>query len=178
MVRKSNDSCQPQSRQTLIADAGLAMQAYQRSTQAFDDAVGRALGLNGTDLRCLDWLVDGPKSAGQLSHATGLSTAATTSLIDRLERRGYVRRVRDEVDRRRVLVEMSPQGAERVAEYYGPLVREGSATLANLSDGQIRLMRDWLVMARHMTDRHRERIGMPSGSAQARDTEPSGGGLG
>ena len=75
-------------RQALIAEAGSAMQAYQRSTQAFDDAVGRALELNPTDVRCLDWLVDGPKSAGELMRGTGLSSAATTTLIDRLERKG------------------------------------------------------------------------------------------
>ena len=70
-------------RQALIIETGNAMQAYQRSTQAFDDAVGRAMGLNPTDLRGLDWLVDGPKTAGELSAGTGLSSAATTTLIDR-----------------------------------------------------------------------------------------------
>ena len=147
------------SRQALIAEAGNAMQAYQRSTQAFDDAIGRALGLNPTDLRCLDWLVDGPKSAGQVSEATGLSSAATTTLIDRLEQKGFVQRVRDPGDRRRVLVELSPEGAERVGRYYGPMVREGSELLRDLSAEQIEVMRDWLVKARELTDRHRMRIG-------------------
>ena len=147
------------SRQALIAEAGNAMQAYQRSTQALDDAIGRALGLNPTDLRCLDWLVDGPKSAGQVSEATGLSSAATTTLIDRLEQKGFVQRVRDPGDRRRVLVELSPEGAERVGRYYGPMVREGSELLRNLSAEQIEVMRDWLVKARELTDRHRMRIG-------------------
>ena len=147
------------SRQALIAEAGNAMQAYQRSTQALDDAIGRALGLNPTDLRCLDWLVDGPRSAGQVSEATGLSSAATTTLIDRLEQKGFVQRVRDPGDRRRVLVELSPEGAERVGRYYGPMVREGSELLRNLSAEQIEVMRDWLVKARELTDRHRMRIG-------------------
>ena len=147
------------SRQALIAEAGNAMQAYQRSTQALDDAIGRALGLNPTDLRCLDWLVDGPKSAGQVSEATGLSSAATTTLIDRLEQKGFVQRVRDPGDRRRVLVELSPEGAERVGRYYGPMVREGSELLRDLSAEQIEVMRDWLVKARELTDRHRMRIG-------------------
>ena len=147
------------SRQALIAEAGNAMQAYQRSTQALDDAIGRALRLNPTDLRCLDWLVDGPKSAGQVSEATGLSSAATTTLIDRLEQKGFVQRVRDPGDRRRVLVELSPEGAERVGRYYGPMVREGSELLRNLSAEQIEVMRDWLVAARELTDRHRVRIG-------------------
>ena len=52
----------------LVGELGRAMQAYQRSTQAYDDTVGRRLGLNPADLRCLDWLVDGAKSAGELSH--------------------------------------------------------------------------------------------------------------
>ena len=151
----------PRSRQALIAEAGNAMQAYQRSTQAFDDAVGRALGLNPTDLRCLDWLVDGPKSAGELSAGTGLSSAATTTLIDRLEGKGFVQRVRDSVDRRRVLVEMTPEGGERVSRFYGPIVEEGSALFADVADEQLVQMRDWLVAARELTDRHRERIARP-----------------
>lgn len=147
-----------ESRQALINEAGMAMQAYQRSTQAFDDAVGRALGLNPTDLRGLDWLVDGPKSAGEISVGTGLSSAATTDLIDRLERKGFVRRARDDVDRRRVLVEMTDEGRERVGAFYMPLVREGSVLLADVTEEQLARMRDWLIAARELTDRHRGRI--------------------
>jgi DNA-binding MarR family transcriptional regulator len=145
-------------RQALLTEAGYAMQAYQRSTQAFDDAVGRALRVNPTDLRALDWLVDGPKSAGQLSVGTGLSTAATTDLIDRLAQKGFVRRVADPVDRRRVLVEMTEEGAARVGRYYGPLVEEGNELLADVNDDQLARMRDWLVAARGLTDRHRQRL--------------------
>jgi DNA-binding MarR family transcriptional regulator len=150
MVRKS--------RQAVIAEAGNAMQAYQRSTQAFDDAVGRALGLNPADLRGLDWLADGPKSAGELSEGTGLSSAATTALIDRLERKGDVRRIADPADRRRVLVEMTPAGRERVGRFYGPLVAEGAALFEGISPDELERMIEWLVHARELTDRHRGRI--------------------
>lgn len=145
-------------RQALIVETGNAMHAYQRSTQAFDDAVGRALGLNPTDLRCLDWLVDGAKAAGELSEGTGLSSAATTTLIDRLERKGFVQRVRDPADRRRVLVEMTPDGLDRVNRYYGPIVAEGAVLFADIADEQLGQMRDWLVAARALTDRQRVRI--------------------
>ena len=147
-----------QPRQALILEAGNAMQAYQRSTQAFDDAVGRAIGLNPTDLRCLDWLVDGPKAAGEISGGTGLSSAATTSLIDRLERRGFVRRIRDPQDRRRVLVEMTEDGRSQVGVYYGPIFEEGSALFGTVTDKQLEQMRDWLMAARELTDRHRLRV--------------------
>jgi len=95
------------SRQVLIAELGLAMQAYQRSTQAYDDEVGRVLGVNLVDLRCLDWLTEGPLSPSRLAEATGLSAAATTSMIDRLERKGFVRRAPHPTDRRGTLVEMT-----------------------------------------------------------------------
>jgi DNA-binding MarR family transcriptional regulator len=148
----------PKSRQAVIAEAGNAMQAYQRSTQAFDDAISRALGLNPTDLRGLDWLADGPKSAGELSAGTGLSSAATTTLIDRLEQKGYVRRVADPADRRRVLVEMTPDGRARVGGFYGPLVAEGAALFDGIPTDEIERVMGWLVRARELTDRHRDRV--------------------
>lgn len=145
-------------RQTLVADLGNAMQAYQRSTQAFDDAVGRALGLNPADLRGLDWLVDGPKSAGELSRGTGLSSAATTTLVDRLVAKGFVERTPDAADRRRVMTRMTPEGAKRVGRFYGPLVAEGGGLLEGLRDEMLERMCDWLVGARELTDRHRDQI--------------------
>jgi DNA-binding MarR family transcriptional regulator len=145
-------------RQALIAELGSAMQAYQRSTQAFDDAVGRALGLNATDLRCLDWLVEGPRSAGDLAMLTDLSSAATTTLIDRLDGKGYVRRTPDPGDRRRVLVELTEPGRNRVNAMYGPLVGEGVHLLDGAPIGQLEAMGRWLVDARELTDRHRARL--------------------
>ena len=145
-------------RQGLVRDVGRAMQAYQRSTQAFDDEVGRVLGVNPVDLRCLDWLTEGPMTASRLAEATGLSAGATTSMIDRLERKGFVRRRRGEGDRRQVMVEFTDEGIRRVGELYGPLVAEGEPLLGSFSKEQLDVMRDQLVRMREMTDRQRERL--------------------
>jgi len=134
------------------------MQAYQRSTQAFDDEVGRVLGVNPVDLRCLDWLTEGPMTASRLAEATGLSAGATTSMIDRLERKGFVRRRRGDGDRRQVLVEFTDEGIRRVGELYGPLVAEGEPLLGSFSKEQLDVMRDQLVRMRELTDRQRERL--------------------
>lgn len=153
------------SRQSLIARLGGAMQAYQRSTQAFDDQVGRRLGLNPTDLRCLDWLVDQDRSARELAEATGLSSAATTAMIDRLESRGFVRRTRGDVDRRKVIVTMTPEGRARTDEFYVPLVTEGMGILGRLSTAELRSMLSHLEAIRVLTDRHRLRLqGSPADS--------------
>ena len=146
------------SRQTAVAELGLAMQRYQRSVQAFDDAVGRRLGLGPADLRCLDWLTGGPMTAGQLSAATGLRPAATTALIDRLVAKGFVQRVRSEADRRQVLVEMTAEGRARTWEAYGPMVEEGERLLGRLTVAEMERMREHLDAIRELTDRHRERI--------------------
>lgn len=146
------------SRQALVEALGTAMQQYQRSVQAFDDAVGRRLGLGPADLRCLDWLVDGPKTAGQLSFATGLKPAATTALIDRLEKRGYVRRTRSDSNRRIVLVEMTDKGQRDTWAAYGPLVQAGMPLLGELSTEQLEFMADYLVRITELTDEFRERL--------------------
>lgn len=146
------------SRQAAVEELGLAMQAYQRSVQAFDDAVGRRLGLRPADLRCLDWLTGGPMTAGQLSVATGLRPAATTALIDRLERRGLIQRVRGQDDRRQVMVDMTSHGRDETWAAYGPLVEEGRVLLQGLTIEEMDLMRRHLEAIRELTDRHRERI--------------------
>ena len=90
-----------------MAELGAAMQAYQRSTQAFDDEVGRQLGSTRQTCAASTGSSTRRGLASALSEATGLSSAATTAMIDRLERKGFVRRSRSADDRRRVLVEMT-----------------------------------------------------------------------
>ena len=90
----------------------------QNATARFDQAVADAIGLNRTDMRIIDVLDrDGPAAAGRLARVTGLSTGAMTTALDRLERAGYARRVRDPEDRRRVLVELTEQ-AGKLHEFY------------------------------------------------------------
>jgi DNA-binding MarR family transcriptional regulator len=134
------------------------MRAYQRATDALDDAVADRFGINRTDLRHLDLLYDRPLSAGQLSERSGLSPAAMTTLIDRLERKGYVRRVRDANDRRRVFVELTDLARTSVWEMYGPLEQDGEQLLEGYSDEQLALVRDLLYADRDLTERHHRRI--------------------
>ena len=159
-------------RHNLVGSLGLAMQRYQRSVQAFDDAVGRQLGLGPADLRCLDWLADGPKTAGQLARATALTPAATTALVDRLARKGLVERYRSDEDRRQVLVRMTDVGMEQTMRFYGPLVEEGQHVFDDLSDRELRLMRSYLETITALTERHRNRV---DGIDASRDRTPSHG---
>ena len=93
-----------------------------------------------------------------LATATGLRPAATTALIDRLEAKGLVERVRDETDRRRVLVRMTEEGMRSTYAMYAPLVEEGQGLFAHHTVAELTAMRDLLDAMRELTDRHREGI--------------------
>src|SRR5690348_12113805 len=91
----------------------------QGATDRFDSAVADALGLNRTDMRCVDALErTGPMTAGQLAEATGLTSGAMTTALDRLERAGFVRRIRDDQDRRRVLVQITDEAHAMAGQFY------------------------------------------------------------
>src|SRR5918992_865947 len=87
-------------------------------------AIARRAGLSPADLEVLGAIDQhGPLSAGQLGELTGLSPAAVTGLIDRLERAGVAARRADAADRRRVLVETA-EGAAPIARQYRQLEAE------------------------------------------------------
>lgn len=63
-----------------------------------------------------------------------------TRLVDRLERDGLVRRVRDDVDRRQILCRLEPEG-RRVVEQLLPAAEEvDAATLAALSHQEVAVL--------------------------------------
>jgi DNA-binding MarR family transcriptional regulator len=82
--------------------------------------IAEQMGLSGTDHKAFDLVIQagGPLTAGRIAGLTGLSTGAVTGVIDRLEKVGLVRRVRDPEDRRKVLVEVVPGTAERFAPLF------------------------------------------------------------
>lgn len=57
------------------------------------------------------WYDDGLNQT-ELSRRVGIETASSTTVLDALEKRGYIRRERDARDRRNVRVFLEPAGAE------------------------------------------------------------------
>jgi DNA-binding MarR family transcriptional regulator len=124
--------------QELVSALTAANRRYQQGTDALDQAASELLGINRTDARCIDVvLLRGRVTAGDLALAAGLSPGAATTAIDRLERAGYARRVRDPEDRRRVIVEPTDRVAELAEEVYGPLRVGGVALMQGFSERQL-----------------------------------------
>lgn len=103
--------------------------------------------LRSADLEVLGAIEQhGPLTAGQLSTLTGLSAAAVTGLIDRLEHAGVAARQADPGDRRRVLVAVS-EGAQRIVELYGRLERDMTEVVARRSPEQQQVIDEFLADA-------------------------------
>lgn len=89
-----------------LAKLGAVYPPYLNAIVLHGLATAQAVGMGPTDLYAVGTLsFYGRMTSGELAAKTGLTTGATTRLIDRLEERGLVRRVPDPADRRRVLVE-------------------------------------------------------------------------
>ena len=149
-----------ESRRELLGRVIHASRMNEAAVDRFDSLANAALGINRTDSRCLD-IVDnagGSITAGRLAELSGLTTAAVTAVVDRLEAKGYVRRVRDERDRRRVLIEHTPLLRERVQRIWGPLADESDGLIERFSEDELRAVIDFFQIGRELNERHAERI--------------------
>lgn len=99
-----------------VSSAGRELSTW---TVLFHEAIAERVGLNASDQRALDLLLKtGPISAGRLAELTGMTTGAITKVTDRLERAGFVRRLPDPRDRRKVIIQVE---LEYTGRTFGPL---------------------------------------------------------
>ena len=111
----------------------------------FHSRIAEQMGLSGTDHKCLELVLrsDEPLTAGRIAQLSGLSTGAVTGVIDRLERRGLVRRVRDPHDRRKVLVEVAEFDESQFAHFFQDAVDMTERVLARFTPDE------WEVLERY-----------------------------
>jgi DNA-binding Lrp family transcriptional regulator len=128
------------------AELAMAFIAAIRKTGSLMHLMSQAaadrIGINATDLNCLNILsFSGQLTAGDLAKATGLTTASITGVVDRLEEAGFVRRERDAVDRRRVLIHLDLERAlGTVGPVFGPMMGAWQRMAAQYSDDELRLI--------------------------------------
>ena len=131
----------------------------EAANDAFDEVAAQKLGINRTDMRCLNIVENqGPMTAGRLAELSGLTTAAVTAVLDRLERAGYARRVRDDRDRRQVIVEVTPLLAERGAQIWGPVAADARKRMARMPVQDMKTVMDFYRESRDLNRRHIERV--------------------
>src|SRR6516164_3279263 len=141
-----------QQRQQLLACLNDDFRQLSAATILFHQAVADRLGMNITDHKCADILSRaGPMTAGELAKYTGLTTGAITGVIDRLEKSGFARRVRDPHDRRKIIVHPVVKRMEKVI---GPLFESMARSAAELcqryTTQELAVIPDFTVRAHQM----------------------------
>ena len=125
-------------RQALFLEVARQMRLMSSFDALFSHAVAERVGMHATDIETMDLLNTlGTMTAGELSQRTGLTSGATTRLIDRLVQKGYVRRMADETDRRRVLIEPVFENLGEVGSLYEPLAMQLAASWTDFSDEEL-----------------------------------------
>ena len=130
----------------MLRALGLEMRRMSAQGVLLSSAVAGRVGLSGSDLECLDFIVMAgaeAATAGQLAAATGLTSGAVTGLLDRLEKAGFVRREPDRVDRRKVRVVPIDAAIQRLGAYYAPVAQRTEALCAEYTEAQLRTILDF-----------------------------------
>lgn len=107
----------------------------------FAKTVADRAGISSSDMDCMDFLnVEGRMTAGRLAELTGLTSGAITGVIDRLEKAGFVRRERDESDRRKVFIAPVPERIMEIGRFYESMQRAMQKQSDGYSDAELKLL--------------------------------------
>lgn len=135
------------------------MRALTGVVDQLDHAAAKRLELNRTDYRCLEILSDqGAMTAKALAGAMDVTTGGMTTVIDRLERADYARRIPHPHDRRQILVEPTSALAARAKKIYGPLMLGTQAMIGGLDDGDLTVVANFLHQWRELVHQHIQTI--------------------
>lgn len=117
--------------------AGWTLMVHQAITSRF--------GLGPTDMKCLDLARGEPDlTAGRLAEVTGLSTSAVTSVVDRLEKRGFVERARDPGDRRKVIIRPTGAHDAEAVPIFAEIEARFTRVLEDYSDAELELINGYV----------------------------------
>ena len=150
-----NDPTASPSPRSAEEHAGLPSAALQTSTllalrELLDVAgrvgptVARRASLSHTELQTLELLFEGPMGPADLARRLGVSTAASSGIVDRLTARGHVVRVPHESDRRRTHVTITESGAAEIIGHLTPMFTALHELDSGLDDQQRQVVETYL----------------------------------
>lgn len=134
----------------------------EMSTQTvfLHQAIAQSAGLNATDTKCIDLILRSgePVTAGWLSQQSALTTGAITHILDRLEKRGYVERVHDTADRRRVFIKANEEQLKPLFPKYEAIGNAYMALLEDYTTAELELILGYLEKANEISKQQISKI--------------------
>jgi DNA-binding MarR family transcriptional regulator len=145
------------SKNDYIKQVNLGMREYGISTVLFRHAVGERLGVNVTDMECLALIFfKGLATPSELARYTGLTSGATTAMLDRLEKARLIERRPNPQDRRGTLIVLTDERNGEMEAIFSP-AREGIARLnASFSEAELEIVADYMRKLVNIWEEERE----------------------
>ncbi len=120
-----------------------AVREYGIHLTLLQNAMGDRLGLNVTDMQCLRLLfIKGVATPSELARHTGLTSGATTAMLDRLEKAGLIERHPNPDDRRGTLIAPGKSAAEEVASWFESARRAQEELVLSYSESELEIISD------------------------------------
>src|SRR5215469_830025 len=147
------------SKSKLVAQVLRGGREFSIGTVLFHQAVGQILGINVTDMKCLDMMIlNGSASPTELAEHTGLSSGATTAMIDRLQEAGLIKRHRHPKDRRGTVLLLTRQAMRRLPSLFESLGRAMTLLLSGYSRSELEVLADYFDEVGRLWTEEREKL--------------------
>jgi len=137
----------------------MAVRDYGVHLTLFRNAMNAWAGLNATDMECLKLLFQkGIATPSELARHTGLTSGATTAMLDRLERADLIERRPNPNDRRGTLIVPAESAAEKVASWFESARQAQDEMISSYSDSELEIISDVFERFTKLWDQEREKI--------------------
>ncbi|MEP9408640.1 MarR family transcriptional regulator [Peribacillus frigoritolerans] len=135
------------------------LQRYGMRSVLFQQNMAQKIGVSHTDLKSAEILNEtGPITAGELSKITGLSTGSVTALINRLEKSGYVKRERDQLDGRKVMIMPIPERQEQIKSHYQSLSMATKELCSAYNEQELILINQFVEEITKIMDKENDKL--------------------
>ena len=137
----------------------MAVRDYGVNLRQFRNARIEWAGLNATDMECLELLfLKGIATPSELARHTGLTSGATTAMLDRLEKASLIERRPNPDDRRGTLIVPAKSGAEKAASWFELARKALDELISGYSEKELETISDVFERFTKLWVQEREKI--------------------
>ncbi len=137
----------------------MAVRDYGIHLTLFRNAMSEWAGLNVTDMECLRLLFHkGIATPSELAKHTGLTSGATTAMLDRLEKAGLIERRPNPDDRRGTLITPAKSAAEKAASWFESARKAQDELISSYSEKELEIISDAFERFTKIWEQEREKI--------------------
>jgi DNA-binding MarR family transcriptional regulator len=137
----------------------LAVRDYGVNLTHFRNAMNEWAGLNATDMECLRLLLaKGVATPSELARHTGLTSGATTAMLDRLEKAGLIERRPNPDDRRGFLIAPVKSSGEKMASWFESARKAQDDLISSYSESELEIIADVFERFAKLWDDERRKV--------------------